>query len=139
MYVCYSLEVLFLNNNHISKIEATDGMFPKLNYIRLDHNTIDNWDSLNALNQLPALTRIRCKGNSIFKGKLNRANRKNKDKTVFTKILLKDMDRELEDAHIVGRIKNLTTVNGNTVSLLILWFEYYKVLIFPFFFWGRIY
>ncbi|OBZ91102.1 Tubulin-specific chaperone E [Choanephora cucurbitarum] len=89
-----NLEVLFLNNNHISKIEATDGMFPKLNYIRLDHNTIDNWDSLNALNQLPALTKIRCKGNSIFK----------------------DMDRELEDAHIVGRIKNLTTVNGNTLT-----------------------
>ena len=30
-----------------------------------------------------------------------------------------DMDRELEDAHIVGRIKKLTTVNGNTVSIQI--------------------
>ncbi|KAI8387323.1 hypothetical protein BD560DRAFT_382107 [Blakeslea trispora] len=89
-----NLEVLFLNNNCISRIESTDGLFPRLNYIRLDGNTIDNWDSFNALNKLPLLTRIRCKENPIFK----------------------DMDRELEDAHIVGRIKKLTTVNGNTLT-----------------------
>ncbi|RCI07047.1 hypothetical protein CU098_013582 [Rhizopus stolonifer] len=89
------LEILFLNGNQITKIHSTSNdLFPALNYLRLDNNLIDNWDSLNALNQITSLTKIRCKHNPITK----------------------DMDKELEAAHIAGRIKNLTHINGNTLT-----------------------
>ncbi|KAI8636733.1 CAP Gly-rich domain-containing protein [Parasitella parasitica] len=91
-----SLETLYLNNNRLKSIDIpADGMFPHLAVLRIECNSIDNWKSLNELNKLSNLTKLRCKKNPIFEG----------------------MDKELEAAHIVGRIKSLSNVNGNTVSL----------------------
>ncbi|GAN02016.1 tubulin-specific chaperone E [Mucor ambiguus] len=90
-----SLEILYLNDNRIKSIEiTTNKMFPNLRFLRIERNSIDNWNSLNDLNKLPNLTKLRCKENTIFKG----------------------LDKELEAAQIVGRIKNLSNVNGNTLT-----------------------
>ncbi|CAO0790916.1 unnamed protein product [Mucor circinelloides] len=90
-----SLEVLYLNDNQIKSIQiTTNSMFPNLRFLRIERNLVDNWNSLNELNKLPNLTKLRCKENPIFK----------------------DLEKELEAAQIVGRIKNLSNVNGNTLT-----------------------
>lgn len=91
-----NLETLFLNDNQISTIEnpSNESMFSKLKLLRIERNLIDNWNSLDALNHYKSLEQLRCKENPIFK----------------------DMDKELQEAQIVGRIKNLTTVNNITLT-----------------------
>ncbi|GAA5814954.1 hypothetical protein MFLAVUS_011488 [Mucor flavus] len=91
-----NLEVLYLNDNQLTRVEKprTNEMFAKLRFLRIEFNKIDNWASLNALNNYPSLTKLRCKENPIFA----------------------DMNIELQATHVVGRIKNVTTVNGNTVT-----------------------
>lgn len=65
----HSLETLYLNDNQIKTIGiTTNKMFPKLRFLRIERNSIDNWNSLNELNKLSNLTKLRCKENPIFKG-----------------------------------------------------------------------
>lgn len=69
-FYIYSLEVLYLNDNQLTRVEKprTNEMFAKLRFLRIEFNKIDNWDSLNALNNYPSLTKLRCKENPIFAG-----------------------------------------------------------------------
>ncbi|KAG0173762.1 hypothetical protein DFQ30_007047 [Apophysomyces sp. BC1015] len=90
-----SLETMYLLNNQISTVSfPAAGTFQKLAYLRIEQNCIQSWASLDALNHMPGLKRLRCKGNPVFQ----------------------DMDVELATAHIVGHIKGLTVVNGNTMT-----------------------
>ncbi|KAI9472262.1 MAG: hypothetical protein EXX96DRAFT_642823 [Benjaminiella poitrasii] len=90
------LEILFLNDNQLGAIEkpTTNKMFSKLLFLRIERNAIDDWKSIDALNHFQNLTKLRCKENPIFKG----------------------LDKEAEAAQIVGRNKNLSNVNGNTLT-----------------------
>ncbi|KAI8881961.1 hypothetical protein K501DRAFT_324212 [Backusella circina FSU 941] len=89
-----NLETLFLNDNEIKTIiTSTQNPFQKLTYLRLERNKINDWSSLDALDAF-TLDHLRCKENHIFK----------------------DMDKEVELSHIVGRISSITTVNGNTLT-----------------------
>ncbi|KAI9320846.1 hypothetical protein BX666DRAFT_1241407 [Dichotomocladium elegans] len=95
--VCFffSLETLYLNGNSISSISPIpQGTFKKLEYLRLDDNKICEWSSIDALNGFPALRRLRIKGNPV----------------------LAELAGELASSHIVGRIKGLTVVDGNTLT-----------------------
>ncbi|KAG0748493.1 hypothetical protein G6F62_001211 [Rhizopus arrhizus] len=91
-----NLQVLFLNNNKIKTIKK-NCMLPKLEYLRIEENAINDWDSINSLNEYPNLSKLRCKNNPIFEVGL---------------------DKETEASQIVGRIRNLTVVNGNTMVQL---------------------
>ncbi|KAI8391617.1 uncharacterized protein BYT42DRAFT_201605 [Radiomyces spectabilis] len=89
-----SLETLFLNNNTIPSVDIPEpGAFPQLQFLRLDSNAIQNWTSFDALNAMPSLTKLRCKHNPIFK----------------------DLPPEHATSQVVGRIKKLTVVDGNTL------------------------
>ncbi|CAO3703797.1 unnamed protein product [Rhizopus stolonifer] len=88
-----NLQVLFLNNNKIAAMNK-NFVFPQLEYLRMEDNAIDNWESIDSLNAYPSLLRLRIKNNPIFEG----------------------MDKETEASQITGRIKNLTVVNGNTLT-----------------------
>ncbi|KAI7900340.1 uncharacterized protein BX663DRAFT_488540 [Cokeromyces recurvatus] len=88
------LQTLFLNDNQLQIIEKPIGLFKELSFLRIERNRIDNWDSIDALNYFQNLTKLRCKENPIFK----------------------ELDKEIETAQVVGRIKNLSNVNGNTVK-----------------------
>lgn len=66
----FSLEILYLNDNQITKIDkpTETESFAKLRFLRIENNKIDEWSSLDALNHYPSLTKLRCKGNPVFKG-----------------------------------------------------------------------
>ncbi|KAG0194446.1 hypothetical protein DFQ28_011247 [Apophysomyces sp. BC1034] len=127
------LEDLQLGGNQINQLSALTTL-KQLKCINLEDNKIDSWDQVeklgslprsvengkaralacvletmyllnnqistvsfpaaDALNHMPGLKRLRCKGNPVFQ----------------------DMDVELATAHIVGHIKGLTVVNGNTMT-----------------------
>lgn len=115
----HSLEILYLNDNQIKSIQITaNDMFPNLRFLRIERNSIDNWNSLNELNKLPNLTKLRCKENPIFKGNKNNTVYVVKRFSGVTRQWNLDLDKELEGAQIAGRIKNLSNVNGNTVSCI---------------------
>lgn len=65
----FSLQVLFLNNNKIKTIKK-NCMLPKLEYLRIEENAINDWDSINSLNEYPNLSKLRCKNNPIFEGSI---------------------------------------------------------------------
>ncbi|KAL4212034.1 hypothetical protein AB4K20DRAFT_1890136 [Rhizopus microsporus] len=88
-----NLQILFLNGNKIKSIRK-EGVFDNLEYLRIDGNSIKDWDSINMLNHYPKLTKLRCKNNPVFEG----------------------LDKEMEASQVVGRIGNLTVVNGNTLT-----------------------
>ncbi|KAI8145852.1 hypothetical protein BJV82DRAFT_602482 [Fennellomyces sp. T-0311] len=89
-----SLEILYLNGNQIPSIDPiSDGMFASLVYLRVDNNALNHWSSWDHLNTLPSLAKLRSKGNPIFK----------------------ETSPEHAAVHIIGRIKRLTVVDGNTL------------------------
>lgn len=45
-------------------------MLPNLEYLRIEENAINDWDSINSLNEYPNLSRLRCKNNPIFEGSI---------------------------------------------------------------------
>ncbi|KAJ8663395.1 hypothetical protein O0I10_000634 [Lichtheimia ornata] len=90
-----SLDILYLNGNKIPSIQPIEAnTFPKLEFLRVDNNQIKDWGSLDVLNALSSLRRLRCKGNPI----------------------VAPLSREQAMLQIVSRIKNLTIVDGNTVT-----------------------
>ncbi|CAB4413029.1 unnamed protein product, partial [Rhizophagus irregularis] len=96
-----SLEILFVNNNAIDQIyypSENGDAFPKLRYLNISENKIDDWKSVDELNKFPSLHELRIKKNPFIKDT-------NKEK--------------MEEAHIsiIGRIKGLTTLNGSITSL----------------------
>jgi hypothetical protein len=106
-----SLETLFLNDNEMDTITmTTQNPFPKLKYLGLERNKINDWSSLDALDSF-TLNHLRCKENPIFKGILIHIF--NLDASNNNQFI--DLGKEVESAHIVGRISSITTVNGNTV------------------------
>ncbi|CDH52721.1 predicted protein [Lichtheimia corymbifera JMRC:FSU:9682] len=61
-----SLDILYLNGNKIPWIQPIEAnTFPKLEFLRVDNNQIKDRESLDILNALPSLRRLRCKGNPI--------------------------------------------------------------------------
>ncbi|KAL0091755.1 hypothetical protein J3Q64DRAFT_1725187 [Phycomyces blakesleeanus] len=90
-----SLEILFLNENKFSNIKpCSSEQFMKLDFLRIDSNLMNNWESVNSLNSFHSLTRLRCNRNPIFN----------------------DMDVEDVFFQVVGRVGGLAMINGNTMT-----------------------
>ncbi|KAI9282280.1 hypothetical protein BY458DRAFT_583583 [Sporodiniella umbellata] len=88
-----NLQVLFLTNNKISSI-SPDFVLSQLECLCIDNNAINSWNSVDSLNSYPSLQKLRIKDNPIFEG----------------------LDKEVEGSQVVGRIKALSVLNGNTIT-----------------------
>ncbi|KAG2220549.1 hypothetical protein INT45_004155 [Circinella minor] len=90
-----SLEILYLNGNKIPNIEPiSEGMFSNLIFLRIEDNLLSQWSSWDMLNVLPSLKKLRSKGNPLFK----------------------ETNAEDFAPHVVGRVKGLTVIDGNTLT-----------------------
>ncbi|KAG9307361.1 hypothetical protein G9A89_017190 [Geosiphon pyriformis] len=92
-----SLEILYLNGNLIDTIfyGGEKGIdFAKLRYLNISENAIQHWQSIDELNKFPALKELRIKKNKFLEG---------------TK-------PDESNVAIIGRIKQLTMLNGSTIS-----------------------
>ncbi|CAG8521457.1 5927_t:CDS:10 [Dentiscutata erythropus] len=93
------LETLFLNNNLIERIfytkenENSKG-FSKLQYLNVNENKINDWNSIDELNKFPSLNELRIKKNPFL-----------------------DNEKPTEaNMSIIGRIKGLSALNGSIIS-----------------------
>nr|CAG8580149.1 9038_t:CDS:10 [Entrophospora candida] len=92
------LETLFISNNLINNIYYPKGVdnqeFPKLKYLNVSENKINDWQNVNELNRFPSLEELRIKKNPLFDS------------------------IKADEAYIliVGRIKGLKMMNGSMIS-----------------------
>ncbi|KAI8985852.1 hypothetical protein BDB01DRAFT_786539 [Pilobolus umbonatus] len=90
------LRTLYLNDNKLTSVQSppTNDSFMNLQYLRIENNQVDSLSSIDALNHYPKLTKLRCRDNPVFK----------------------DMKKEVQSAQVLGRIKNITILNGISIS-----------------------
>ncbi len=94
------LERMILNENKFSKVEApAKDEFIRLEQLSLNNNEIENWESIDHLDQFSNLKQLRFVGN---------------------KVIGKDLSPSNVRKFVIGRISKLTHMNGSDVFLLFL-------------------